>query len=507
MTLEDRPQRREPTATRPSPGFLLELRDGPLPLFLRIAQAVEGDIRRGRLQPGAVLPGSRSLASSLGVHRNTVLAAYRELEAQGLIETVEAKGTRVSSALPAPSRARSRPASRAERSRAPFDLAPCPPETVFRPPPTTARPIMLLGGVPDLRRVPRVALARAYRRALLASAGDILGYGDPRGEERLRAALAALLSETRGLSIDAESVLVARGSQQALYLAARTVLAPGDVVAVEEFGYSPAWEALRAAGATLVPVPVDARGLDVSSLERLVAGRGVRAVYVTPHHQYPTTVLMAPERREALLALARTARLAIFEDDYDHEFHYAGRPVAPLAASDDSGHVIYLGTLSKILAPGLRVGFVAATRPVLDAMVRHRTILDRQGDRTLERAVADLIEDGEVRRHARRMRRVYEARRAVLAESLRAHLADHLTFELPAGGMAVWAAVRGLPVRAWAEACALRGVLFQAGERFAFDGRDRAFIRLGYGAETENRIATGVRKMAEAARSLVNRRL
>jgi GntR family transcriptional regulator/MocR family aminotransferase len=471
------------------------------PLFVQIARAVADDVRRGRLRPGAELPGSRALARSLGVHRNTVLAAYRELAAEGWIETSAARGTFVSSALPdpAPRRFAKKAALRAAvPAKLGFDLAGAAPD------PHAARPLhpgalALTGGVPDVRLVPAALLARAYRKALRAEPKGALEYGDPRGHERLRAALAAMLSAVRGLAAGPDEVLVTRGSQMGIDLVARALVAPGDVVAVESFGYRPAWEALRLAGARLVPLPVDRDGLDVDALAALAAREKVRAVYVTPHHQYPTTAVLAPGRRLALLALAREQRMAILEDDYDHEFHYEGRPVLPLASADDAGVVIYVGTLSKILAPGLRIGFVVAPAPLVERLAVIRTFVDRQGDRAVERAVAELLEDGEVQRHARRVRRVYEDRRDALATALRDRLGDALSFDLPAGGMALWARVAdGIDVDAWAERALAKKVAFYSGKRFAFDGRKRPYVRLGFAALDEKELREAVKRMASA---------
>src|SRR5262249_30085891 len=159
-----------------------------------------------------------------------------------------------------------------------------------------------------------------------------------------------------------------------------------------------------AAGAAVVPVPVDGDGIDVDALERLASHTPLRAVYVTPHHQYPTTVTLKAARRLALLALARAGRMAIVEDDYDHEFHYAGRPVLPLASADRAGLVVYIGTLSKVLAPGLRIGYLVAPPAVLRSASAIRSLLDTQGDQPTEAAVAALIEDGELQRHLARVR-------------------------------------------------------------------------------------------------------
>src|SRR6185436_19385596 len=230
-------------------------------------------------------------------------------------------------------------------------------------------------------------------------------------------------------------VLVTRGSQMALELIARCLLVPGDVVAVEDPGYRAAWQAFGGHGAQLLPV--DAGGLDVDALDALVRTTRVRAVYTTPHHQYPTTVTLSAGRRLALLELARTRGIAVVEDDYTHEFHYDGRPVLPLASSDPAGSVIYVGTLAKILAPGLRLGYMVAPPDLLARAAAERFSLDIQGDHVLEQAIAELFDDGEVQRHARRARRLYEARRDFMVARLRKRLGSALTVDPPSGGIAL----------------------------------------------------------------------
>ena len=357
--------------------------------------------------------------------------------------------------------------------------------------------IALPGGVPDLGLVPAAALARAYRRALRD--GALLGYRDPAGHPRLRAALATMLSATRGLAADPATVLPTRGSQMALYLVAQLLVRPGDVVAVEEPGYRPAWEALERAGAKIVALPVDADGLVVDALAELTTRERVRAVYLTPHHQYPSTVTLAPGRRLALLQLARAARLAIIEDDYDHEFHYEGRPVLPLASVDAAGSVIYVGTLSKVLAPGLRLGYVVAPPPLLERLMVLRSTIDLQGDAVVEAAVAELLEDGEVVRHVRRARRAYHARRDAMAAALREQLGEAVAFTSPPGGMALW--LRASPdvsVAAWERAAEAHGVQFQPGRRFMFDGRESSHLRVGFAGLEERKLKEAARRMAAA---------
>jgi GntR family transcriptional regulator/MocR family aminotransferase len=326
----------------------------------------------------------------------------------------------------------------------------------------------------------------------------VLGYADPRGHERLRTAIADLLVSTRAVPATPRQVVVTRGGQMAIALVARALLAPGDVVAVEALGYPPAWQVMRDAGATIVPVAVDRDGLDVDAIAQLVRRRKLRAVYCTPHHQCPTTVSLASGRRMTLLDLARRHGFAIVEDDYDHEFHYDGRPLLPLASADPGGHVVYVGTLSKVFAPGLRVGYVVAPDDVAERVAVHRSYLDLCGDPALECALADLFEEGEIQRHVRRARRVYRARRDAMVRSLRSRLPD-VRFDVPSGGISIWCrAPRRLHVEPWAARCLAAGVRFHTGRWFAFDGRPQPAFRLGFAALSETQIERAVEKMAGA---------
>ena len=475
--------------TRPwSFPVALDARSGE-PLALQISRAIAGDIRRGRLKAGALLPGSRTLAATLGVHRNTVLAAYRELEAEGWIEP-GARSTRVAGSLPSqPPRS---PAPRAAPGFAFEPFAPLPPAPVL-----AKGTLSLGGGFPDGRLVPTDLLARALRRALKAKAAP-LDYGDPAGDARFRAALSLMLGEMRGLAAGPGEIVVTAGSQQGLDLLGRALLKPGDLVAVEDPGYPRAWATLRAAGARLAPLPVDGEGLVVEALEALLAKGPVRALYTTPHHQYPSMATLSAPRRLRLLELARKHRVAIIEDDYDFEFHYEGRPVLPLASADTAGVVIYVGTLSKVLAPGLRLGFIAAPPALAAALAARRAVMDYQGNQAFERAVAELMEDGLLQRHVRKMRRVYEERRAVLVEELEKRLGPRLAFDLPTGGMSLWARAVGVPLPRWAEKCRAQGVAFHWGAAFDFHRRPIPYLRLGFAALNPAELKEAVRRMAAA---------
>jgi GntR family transcriptional regulator/MocR family aminotransferase len=470
------------------------------PIAQQITRALAAEIQRGRLRPGHRLPGSRTLARTLHVHRQTVVSAIDELIAEGWLVTKPASGTFVAAGFPDQSvrrRGGNVRVRRPERLHFPLRLAAAPaPELPRIAPPQT---ILLSGTLPDLRLVPVELIARAYRRVLRRSGSDLLSYTHPAGLPRLRQALATMLSSMRGLAVNPDDLVVTRGSQMALALTARALIRAGDTVAVEHPGYRPAWEVFRLAGAEIVPVPIDEHGLDVNVLQRIVARHTIRAVYVTPHHQFPTTVTLSGPRRVKLLELAAEHRFAIIEDDYDHEFHYAGRPVLPLASVDTEGLVIYIGTLSKVLAPGLRLGFVVGASDFIERLIAYRSFIDLQGDAILESAIAELLDEGLIQRHVRKTRRIYHSRSVTLATELRRQLGEFLTFRNPSGGTAIWVRTRDArTMTGWAEAARLCGVIFDAGSTFTLNGAPTPGARLGFACLTEDELSQAVRRLATA---------
>jgi GntR family transcriptional regulator/MocR family aminotransferase len=466
------------------------------PLFLQLASAVADEIRSGRLKPGEPLPGSRELAAQLGVNRNTVMASYAELAAEGLVDARIGGGTFVSAPMartghPATARARGSdvPTYRLARPlQFPAQRAAASPGT-----------LNLALGLPDVRLFPAAALARAFRRAISPRSRASLSYAEPCGHPRLRRELAMMLARSRGLAVTADNLMVTRSIEQAIDLVARTLLAPGDVVAVEAFGYPPAWNVLRLAGAHLVPLPLDDDGLDIGALEALLAQRDVRAVFLTPHHQFPTTSVMSAQRRARLAELALRHRFAIIEDDYDHEFHYDGKPVLPIAAGSGRANTVYIGSLANLLAPGISTGFVAAPAPVFERLRSLRQASDARSDVAMECAIAELFEDGELLRHMRRMRRVYAARRDVLAAALKHHLGGALAFRIPDGGMAIWArADDSIDPAGWQDAGEREGVLFQGARSYDLMQREQPFLRLPFCYLDEDELNEAVRRMARA---------
>ncbi len=466
------------------------------PLFVRLVDGVVEDVRTGRLARGARLPGSRSLARVLGVNRGTVVQALDELVAQGLLVSRPASGTFVADGLPT-----TRPSASSSRRTLPSALPPLPSLfTDFRRfEPASRSTFALSAGSPDARLFPVEALARAWRGVARRQGRALFAYGHPAGVPALRQALARSVADRRAIAATADDVLVTRGAQMALTLCARALLRPGDVVAVEALGYRPAWDALKLSGASLASVPVDEDGLDVGALERLCQRTRVRAVYVTPHHQFPTTATLSAPRRAQLLSLSRRAGFVLLEDDFDHEHHYDGRPVLPLASAPGAGHVVYVGTLSKVLAPGLRLGFVVGPPELLERLVTLRALLDRQGDHPMEAAVAEFMEDGELDRHLRRTRLALRARRDALLAALTRYLPNAVSAQRPRGGIALWAQVApDVPLVRWRERCAAEGVLLTPGSHFTFDRSEPRCLRLVFAQYDEGELERAVQRMARA---------
>jgi GntR family transcriptional regulator / MocR family aminotransferase len=474
--------------------FALSLdRSDRAPLYLQITRAFVDEITRGRLKPGDVLPGTRTLAARLRVNRVTVLTAYEELAAEGWITTHPARGCMVAAQVVPSTQRRTGTAPATTAVAPPYTLAPAP--IVQRSPEHLSGVLVFGASSPDPRLLDVEPLARAYRRALRKGGGRLLGYSDPQGHPRLRAAIAGMLCATRGMSVSAEQVFVTRGSQMALALTARAILRPGDVVAVEALGYRQIWQTFQAVGAEPVPVPVDRRGLDTRRLADLLRSHRISAVYVTPQRQFPTTVTMSLARRCHLLELASAHRFAILEDDYDHEFHYEGARQLPLASRDSAGTVVYIGSFSKLLAPGVRLGFVSGPKQLLDRLAAHRECLDLQGDCATEAAVAEMLEDGEVQRHVRRVGRIYRLRRDTLAELLRDTFGDRLAFAVPSGGVALWLRASAIDVESWARTALERGVAFQTARAFRFDSRPQPYARLGYACLDADELREAVRRL------------
>ncbi|WP_062516117.1 PLP-dependent aminotransferase family protein [Demequina gelatinilytica] len=485
--------------------------DSREPLFQQVRRFLEQSLLEGRFRPNRPLPSSRHLAGVLGVSRNTVSAAYQELTALGLIESRPRSGlypateriaaTPVSgaaSAAPArPSRSRPVPTGQVDwAARLPRPLG----EDLQH---AAAHadwhryPFPFLPGQPELATFP----ARAWLRSLNdALAGPHLARslrdsvdGD---DDLLVQALCREILPPRGMSVTPSEVIITNGAQQALSLLADLLIHEGDTVSVENPGYVDAWHIFRNAGATLHPIEVDSGGARVS---RADAARS-EFVYLTPSHHHPTAVTTTYARRAAILRAAQSEDALVIEDDFDSEVRFKGRPTPSLKSLDRTGRVIYVGTFSKFVAPGLRLGFVVADAALISALRERRRYLTKHPSGHLQRALGLFIESGEyhraLRQHRRHLARKYE--------TLMEELERHLPFELPpvpAGGLSVWLnGPAGFDGTRVTELARRRGVIVDAGERFYLQDARRDAIRIGFNAIALQAIPRGVELLAEAIR-------
>jgi GntR family transcriptional regulator / MocR family aminotransferase len=377
---------------------------------LQVHAALRSAIVDGLLRPQMKLPSSRQLAEQLDVRRNAIVAAYEHLFSDGLIEARHGAGTYVAAQLPA------RPSA---TLAAPFRIA------------QPQRRAFALGHThADAALLSR--LASNIRRRIATATGDELGYGDPRGAEHLRTEIAQHLAANRGIRCDPSCVVIVSGTQHGIRLCVDALLSPGDAVWMEDPGYYAARNTLEAVGMKLVPVPVDADGLVVASGLRL--NSSAKAAYVTPSHQFPTGVTMSMARRVALLDWARASKAWIIEDDYDSEFRFAGPPLTALAGLGAES-VIYIGTFTKTLFAGLRLAYLVLPPAVVERVVRTRATHDRFPPRFMQDAVADLISDGVLAAHTRRMRTRYREARDALAASLENAAGGALRITVPTQGL------------------------------------------------------------------------
>ncbi len=380
-----------------------------------LVAALRGAIGDGRLGPGARLPATRALADDLGVSRGVVVEAYRRLADEGLVGGRRGGGT-VVLARPtgAPRQPQRRPATGALR--------------LPRPRLPVGEGVDLSPGVPDLSAFPRSLWLRTERAVLADTAPEDLGYGDPRGHPRLRAALAPWLARTRGLHVGPDDIVVVSGVAQAMALLAHLLRRDGvDAIAVEDPGSRGAVDEFAYWGLHPEPVPVDGDGIRVDAL----AAAGVRAAFLTPAHQFPTGVVLAPQRRRELLAWAADADLVI-EDDYDAEYRYDRAPVPALHASAPE-RIAYAGSTSKSLAPALRLGWLVPPPRLYDDVVAAKHATDLGSPTVPQLVLARLLESGEYDRHLRLVRSRHRARRDALLGALRTHLPEASVHGVAAG--------------------------------------------------------------------------
>lgn len=449
-------------------------------VYIQIADSIIGAIKAGKLQSGDPLPGSRQLATQLKVNRNTIIDALDVLLAEGWLVSKERKGTFIADLLPT-------------FTGVNRDTVKATEKTV-----TMKAEIVFDDGIPDSRIAPISELAGAYRQIFNRKGRwQMMGYSEGSGDLDFRSAMVQMLNYKRGMRLSPDEIFITRGSQMAMYLSAHCLLSPGDQVVVENPGYKPAWHAFQSAGAELIPINVDAEGLDIRELKALLRRQNtIKAIYITPHHQFPTTVALSLPRRLELISLSNQYGFTIIEDDYDNEFHFGQRPVLPVSSFENVENFVYIGTMSKIVAPALRIGYLASSKDFITKVGNLRKIIDAQGDNMMEQAILQLINDGHIKRHLRRATLLYKNKRDFFEKVINEHLADKVNFHKPEGGLAFWLKPKeSVDLTALSKALLVKGVQIIPPESFSFREPING-LRLGYASLNEAQLENGIKTIA-----------
>ncbi len=477
-----------------------------VPLSRQIQLHFERLIGQGLLGPGVKLPATRELARDLGVNRTTVALAYDELVAAGWAHAHVGQGTFVADRIPG-------------RPEAPRPVAPRLDWTGFlsksaqvigsdarrrrgysQLPQSAPGLISFAGGMPDSSLFPTDAFRRVLNRVIREEGRELLQYYPPRGYPPLRDFLAGYLLRF-GLEARPEEILIVNGSQQGFDLVARTLLDSGDFVAIEQPSYPRAMQVFRAFGAQLLPVPMTPGGLDVDHLERVLERQSPKLLYCQPAAHNPTGLTMTPEVRQRLLDVAARHRLPIVEDGFDGSLFYGPRPPAPLKASDRSGLVIYIGTFSKILFPGLRLGWIVAAPELIERLEMAKELADIHTSPVIQAAVYQFCRQRLLDRHQARVGREYGRRRGALLQSLSRRMPAGVTWTENEGGFSLLLTLpEGMDAGLLLERAVERGVAFTPGNAFFVDGGGERTLRLSFSALPLGQIDEGVRRLAEAIR-------
>jgi GntR family transcriptional regulator/MocR family aminotransferase len=471
------------------------------PLHRQLYFALQKAILNNQLPAGTRLPGTRALAQSLQVSRNTVIEAYAQLESEGYLDSQHGSGTYVGTLIPEqtkPTHAKPTPetgrriSERGERTRhTPVSLARNTSQfKAFRP------------SIPDFESFPFSTWSRLIQRHWQQAKPELLSYGPAAGYRPLRESIAKYLGASRGVRCTADQVIIVSGSQQGIDLAARVLLDPGDRVWFEDPGYLGARGALISAGVEICPVSIDDEGLNISEAQAKYPQ--ARLAYITPSHQYPLGVTMSLARRLALIEWSQQQQAWILEDDYDGEFRYTGRTLSSLQGLDTQQRTIYLGTLSKTMFPTLRLGYLVVPLDLVDAFQSAKALIDRHAPQIEQAVLHEFIEEGHMARHIRRVRSLYDQRRQRLIELLKQKLGSLIEIGASEAGMhmVVWLP-QGIDDQRVMQAAAAQHIDAPAISCYAIRKLSRGGLLLGYSSVAVEEMEEAVDRLAIAIKQVI----
>lgn len=511
MSKDENKQQALPLFTTSLRAYLKLERESDVPLYRQICHGLREGIVSGELAAGTRLPTERALARELGVNRTTVMNAYNELASEGLIEGHVGRGTLVKRGY---SRMEEEPFEEETPSWL-FGLA-TGEELALG---SDARilgeltamgehreVISLASGSPAPELLPVGAIQRIIAQTLPATATSALGYCPVEGLQSLRRGIAARMRK-RGVKVDLQNILILSGSTQGIGLVGRLLLNPGDEVVVEVPTYLGAVQAFRALGARVIGVPIDNEGMRVDLLEAILARRSPRFIYTLPTFQNPTGVVMSPERRRRLLLLARRYQIPIVEDDPYGEIYFGEKEPAPLKALDTRGNVLYLSTYSKILAPGLRVAWLAAPEQMIERLSLHKQVFDLNTNAIGQWIVSEMIKQNLLDEHLSRARQSYKQKRDVMLRAIQHYWPASVHVSQPEGGFHLWCRLpASISARTLLREVAHEQVALVIGEPFHVDGGGRHAVRLSYAFPGEEDIQEGVKRIGKVMHRILDRR-
>lgn len=472
-----------------------------------IYESIRKAILSGQMEPGTRLPSSRALADEAGVSRNSVLAAYEQLMAEGYLSSQRGAGTFVSSELPDEILSTPRNDERVKRQKPSVPMLSTYGGRVKKASVMSLSPEMsgrgglrydFRYGLPAVQEFPHEAWRKIMVRRMRSTSLTSMQYAPPEGYAPLREALADHLRRYRAVTCSPEQILVVGGSQQALDLTTRLLLNPDDRVLIEDPNYLGARQTFLTVGARLIPASVGAEGIDVTAMGNSV--ENARLAYVTPSHQFPTGAVMSLARRLSLLEWAERVDAHILEDDYDSEFRYEGRPIESIQGLDRSGRVIYMGTFSKVMFPALRVGYLVLPEPLVKSFQAAKWLADRHTPTLEQEALTDFISEGHFERHLRRSRERNAARRAALLETLSNQLGDRVEIRGANAGVHLLVRLPGMSMKGLEKLISQAqeaGIGIYSADRYYLKPLRRAELLFGFASLNERDIRAGIRKLAE----------
>lgn len=477
-------------------------RNSPTPLYEQIEQNLRQGILSGSLAPETRLPASRQLARGLGVNRITVENAYAALEADGLVYARVGSGTYV---LPPPPLPQIPPKS--AEAAWPLWQQTLPERSLgaravveqMRLAAGRADHISFAGGISDSRLFPAEDFRKVLQAVMRRDGIAALDYGDRRGYAPLRETIAHILA-SQGLQTSPENILITAGSQQALALVSQLLLEPGDTILVESPTYSGALDLFRALNFKIISAPVDSQGMQVDLLEKQLQQHHPKLVYTIPNFHNPTGTCLSGGRRRELIILSDRYNVPILEDDFVGDLRYEGRAQPALKALDPGGRVIHVSTFSKMLMPGLRVGFLVADGPVYEGLVKYKRVNDLATSSLIQRALRDYVTVGRYQAHLRRSSQVFRKRRDTMLAALQRFLPAKFQLETPQGGLFLWLELPGgLSADELLPFAIREGVDFMPGSSFFLESANgSSWLRLNFVAQEEEKIEEGIKRLGRA---------